>query len=93
MQGFAIGFRTESDAIADRVANSIRMPLDAFNRTNVTNVTNNQQATDSGGFNGTVLVQIGNEQIERATVRVISGNPQEVALAAEAGALTLLRRR
>ena len=93
MQGYAVGFRTESDAIADRITNSIRMPLDTFNRTNVTNVTNNQPATNAGGFNGTVLVQIGDQQIERATVRVISGNPQEVALAAEAGALTLLRRR
>ena len=93
VQGYAIGFSDEADAIAKHLANSIQLPMDAFNRSNTQSVTNNTFNQGGGTPSMVAYVQIGDGQLERATVRVIEDHPQEVALAAESGGISLQRRR
>ena len=46
-----------------------------------------------GGFNGTVIIQVGNDQLTGVVTRVIKDNPQDVSQASEQGARELVRRK
>lgn len=90
MAGYAMGFDQEAD-------NAIREMKSTINHT-VTSTGGRQSAQSSSanataGFGGTIIVQLGDEQITNPVVRIIERNPQPVALAVEQGNTNLNRRR
>lgn len=88
--GYSVGF--DDYDLPGAISSAIKMPLDAFARTNM----RQQQAAPTVNVGGAQLVaylQISDDQLQPVTIRMLRENPQEVAFAAQQGDTQLARRR
>lgn len=88
--GYQVGF--DHYDLTDSIASSIKMPLDAFARSNARPA---QASTNVnvGGASVVAYLQIGDDQLRPVVVTTIKEHPQEVSLAAQQGDSQLARRR
>jgi phage-related protein len=88
--GYQVGF--DGYNLTDSIASAVKMPLDAFARSNA----RAPQAPPNVSVGGASLVaylQIGDDQLRPVIVTTLKEHPQEVSLAAQQGDTQLARRR
>lgn len=88
--GYQVGF--DEYNLTDSIASAVKMPLDAFARSNA----QSSQAPPNvsvGGASIVAYLQIGDDQLRPVMVTTLKEHPQEVALAAQQGDTQLARRR
>jgi hypothetical protein len=88
--GYQMGF--DQYGLTDTISSAIKMPLDAFARSN-TRQAQPAPTVNVGGAQLVAYLQVGNDQLQPVVVRTLKENPQEVALASQRGNTQLARRR
>jgi phage-related protein len=88
--GYQVGF--DGYDLTDSITTAVKMPLDAFSRTNKRSSPSTTQVS-VGGAQMVAYLQIGDDQLRPVVVTTLKEHPQEVALAAQQGDTQLARRR